>query len=655
MPFKLKITGKLVVAYVLFLAPIGFLGHQMIADKEASIGFARKELHGVAYVAELHAVLDQVVRGGDLTALAARVAANEAARGDGMATADPVQALLAALAGGGRTASAQATADLIGRAADGSNLTLDPDLDSYYTQDALTVKLPAAIVGTAGLEATAGQDNSVTGQVASAVQAVAVQAALDGLTADIASAIRGNPGNTVAPALGAALAAVVEQAKPFFAGMDGRGQATGTQSHALPLLDALTRLREADAAQLEYLLKARISGFRAAQLTSAGVALTLFVAAVVYVVVVIQSGVVSPLRHITALMRRLAAHDMTVQVNLPHRVDEIGDMARAVQVFHDSMAQGDAAAAAQRESRAAMDRRQADMDRQTAGFGAVISGVLQRLTAAAIAMSDTARNMAEVTRSTLASATATASGSAEAARSLATIAAATTELSASVDEVARQITDSAAATRQAVERAGESQQSFSHMSDLGKRIGGVGRTISSIASQTNLLALNATIEAARAGEAGKGFAVVATEVKALATQTVQATSEIGEKVAGIEAATQQTATTISAVNEAIGRVDMIAAAIGAAVEQQGFATREIAVAVQAVAAVSGKASGATAELAATSQRSDAMGQTVLSASETLGEIAETLRSEVNAFLQAMSEDDTSGRRHERILGHEAAG
>ncbi|WP_419905658.1 methyl-accepting chemotaxis protein [Kiloniella sp.] len=60
-----------------------------------------------------------------------------------------------------------------------------------------------------------------------------------------------------------------------------------------------------------------------------------------------------------------------------------------------------------------------------------------------------------------------------------------------------------------------------------ENVGNVAQQIDAIARQTNLLALNATIEAARAGDAGKGFAVVAGEVKQLAGQTSQATTEIG--------------------------------------------------------------------------------------------------------------------------------
>lgn len=74
----------------------------------------------------------------------------------------------------------------------------------------------------------------------------------------------------------------------------------------------------------------------------------------------------------------------------------------------------------------------------------------------------------------------------------------------------------------------ESEQELGLLRGEIDKVARVAQQIEAIAKQTNLLALNATIEAARAGDAGKGFAVVAGEVKALARQTSQATTEIAE-------------------------------------------------------------------------------------------------------------------------------
>ncbi len=91
----------------------------------------------------------------------------------------------------------------------------------------------------------------------------------------------------------------------------------------------------------------------------------------------------------------------------------------------------------------------------------------------------------------------------------------------------------------------------------------VTESISDISEQTNLLALNATIEAATAGEAGKGFAVVAKEVKDLAKQTSEATSDIRNKIAGIHSVTdsvqdgmQQMANLIIGINAIVAEIDL---------------------------------------------------------------------------------------------------
>jgi methyl-accepting chemotaxis protein len=364
-----------------------------------------------------------------------------------------------------------------------------------------------------------------------------------------------------------------------------------------------------------------------------------------------QRHVSRPLVRMSEVMRRLADHDLNADIPDIGRQDEIGAMAKSVQVFKDSMIIADQLAAEQVAARGAKDRRQAAMDRHTADFGQTIAGVMASLTHSAEQMRQAAMTMSDATQQTRDSASATAEGATASSRDLGTVAAASEQMSSSIGEISHQVSGVTVAVQQAVERATVTNEKVNGLATAADRIGEVVRLISEIASRTNLLALNATIEAARAGVAGKGFAVVASEVKALATQTAKATQEIGAQIVAIRGATGEAVAAVRDVTLAIGQVDAVAAAIAAAVEEQATATREIAGSVQSVMQSAEFASEAMQKVSAIAEESGATSQRVLSAADEVSRTADALRGDVQSFLAVMADGDVAERRsYERISG-----
>ncbi|PIE90488.1 MAG: chemotaxis protein [Acidobacteria bacterium] len=127
------------------------------------------------------------------------------------------------------------------------------------------------------------------------------------------------------------------------------------------------------------------------------------------------------------------------------------------------------------------------------------------------------------------------------------IAAAAEEMGTTISEIADNSSRARITTKEAVEGTKVSHQKVRKLGESADNIGSITQTITEISEQTNLLALNATIEAARAGEAGKGFAVVANEIKDLARQTAEATSQIKQTIDGIQTMTGETVENIESI------------------------------------------------------------------------------------------------------------
>lgn len=346
----------------------------------------------------------------------------------------------------------------------------------------------------------------------------------------------------------------------------------------------------------------------------------------------IVAGVSSPIRVMTSAMGRLAQHDLNTQVEGAERKDEVGEMAKAVLVFKNSMIETDRLKAEQEEAQRVAAARSTLVDKLTREFDAKVQTVVQGVSSQATQMEASAQAMSATAEEATKQASAVAAASEQGAANVQTVASAAEELSSSIAEIGRQVSHSSQIAANAVTEARKANEMVQGLLGASQKIGEIVALINDIADQTNLLALNATIEAARAGEAGKGFAVVAAEVKNLATQTSKATEEIGAQITSVQGATQDAVNAIGSIGKTIGEIDQIATTIAAAVEEQGAATQEIARNVEEAAKGTQEVSSNIGGVTEAANSTGAVANQVLSSARTLTHQSGEMRELVENFL-----------------------
>ena len=339
----------------------------------------------------------------------------------------------------------------------------------------------------------------------------------------------------------------------------------------------------------------------------------------------VASGIANPVRDMSERIQRLSEGDLTSDISVIDRKDEIGTLNQSlintVNFLREYITEISAVL-----GKISNGELNVEIEKEYIGDFVSIKDSMEKIAASLtdtmIEIKNSSDQVAIGSDQVSSGAQALSQGATEQASSI-------EELSASIIEISDQVRSNAVNANNAtslVESVGkeidrsnihmqEMIRAISEISDKSAQIGRIIKTIDDIAFQTNILALNAAVEAARAGAAGKGFAVVADEVRNLAGKSAQAASETTELIESSISAVlngtriaDETAESLSSVVTGASKITSLMQDISKASNEQANSIGQVTQGIEQISGVVQTNSATAEESAAASEELSAQAQ-----------------------------------------------